>query len=179
MRIIRNIPEVRTGNKVASMSKKPKLIPTCEMKSLEEILGYKNSRVIERYEDELNLSGEEAETLFRDVLLFLYVCGTTDRKSEITPTKAIDEGWHEFIMFTKDYGIFCKEYFGIFIHHNPFTRSDRASGRGSPMKVAIDLAEKASSKPLSKNWDASVTAVGECNCNGAGNCSGDCCPVWG
>jgi len=172
-------PEVRTGIVVASKSKKPKTVPIAEMKSLQELLGYKNHRVIERYEDELKLSSEEANTLFEDVLLFLYVCGTTDRKSVITPTNAIDQGWHEFIMFTKDYTLFCKEYFGIFIHHNPFTRSDRLNNIAAPMSIAINLAKAISEKPLSKNWVPSPTGKAECNCNGAGNCSGDCCPVWG
>lgn len=31
----------------------------------------------------------------------------------------LDEMWHTFILFTKDYGDFCHEMFGHFIHHLP------------------------------------------------------------
>ena len=33
--------------------------------------------------------------------------------------REIDEMWHEFILFTKDYSDFCAKYFGEYMHHLP------------------------------------------------------------
>jgi len=33
--------------------------------------------------------------------------------------REIDEMWHEFILFTKDYTQFCQLYFGEYLHHLP------------------------------------------------------------
>jgi hypothetical protein len=35
------------------------------------------------------------------------------------PSKAIDVGWHEFILFTQKYSDFCEVAFGRFLHHTP------------------------------------------------------------
>jgi hypothetical protein len=36
----------------------------------------------------------------------------------------VDEVWHAFILFTKDYAEFCRSVFGEFIHHVPRTSRD-------------------------------------------------------
>jgi hypothetical protein len=33
----------------------------------------------------------------------------------------VDEVWHAFILFTREYAAFCQEAFGVFIHHVPRT----------------------------------------------------------
>lgn len=35
------------------------------------------------------------------------------------PSKAADDLWHEFILFTRDYKNFCDHAFGRFLHHTP------------------------------------------------------------
>ena len=35
------------------------------------------------------------------------------------PSKAVDDLWHEFILFTKHYNNFCQKAFGQFLHHTP------------------------------------------------------------
>ncbi|MEL6868036.1 MAG: hypothetical protein AAFP19_26670 [Bacteroidota bacterium] len=35
----------------------------------------------------------------------------------------IDEMWHTFILFTKEYHDFCMKYFGRFLHHNIIKRA--------------------------------------------------------
>ncbi len=35
------------------------------------------------------------------------------------PSQAVDDLWHEFILFTRDYKKFCDEAFGTFLHHTP------------------------------------------------------------
>tara|TARA_S200000501_G_scaffold22818_1_gene19825 strand:- start:186 stop:857 length:672 start_codon:yes stop_codon:yes gene_type:complete len=35
------------------------------------------------------------------------------------PSKVVDDAWHEFILFTQEYQVFCKRAFGKFLHHTP------------------------------------------------------------
>ena len=35
------------------------------------------------------------------------------------PSQVVDELWHEFILFTKNYDAFCRQAFGKFLHHTP------------------------------------------------------------
>jgi hypothetical protein len=35
------------------------------------------------------------------------------------PSRIVDEAWHEFILFTRDYQDFCQKVFGQFLHHIP------------------------------------------------------------
>jgi hypothetical protein len=38
------------------------------------------------------------------------------------PSQAADDLWHEFILFTRDYQLFCQLAFGQFLHHTPAVR---------------------------------------------------------
>jgi hypothetical protein len=35
------------------------------------------------------------------------------------PSQVADDLWHEFILFTRDYKLFCDLAFGQFLHHTP------------------------------------------------------------
>jgi len=35
------------------------------------------------------------------------------------PSQVVDDLWHEFILFTRDYHAFCEKAFGNFLHHTP------------------------------------------------------------
>jgi hypothetical protein len=43
----------------------------------------------------------------------------------------VDEAWHTFILFTKDYAAFCQVAFGEFIHHVPRTSRDPQTTDGT------------------------------------------------
>lgn len=46
------------------------------------------------------------------------------------PSEMVDEVWHQFILFTRDYDNFCRSVFGRFIHHQPalpYAKPSRAS----------------------------------------------------
>jgi len=35
------------------------------------------------------------------------------------PSQVVDDLWHEFILYTRNYEVFCREAFGQFMHHTP------------------------------------------------------------
>lgn len=41
------------------------------------------------------------------------------RKFVSMPSQAVDDLWHEFILYTRAYDAFCRQAFGGFLHHTP------------------------------------------------------------
>lgn len=42
--------------------------------------------------------------------------------------RVVDEFWHQFIIFTREYAAFCTRVFGFFVHHQPDTPVSRVPG---------------------------------------------------
>ncbi len=99
------------------MSTKINLQPSPSTNVFEGALDYKHKELVERLKQKLNLSEEAAQELFDDTKKYLCLCAVSDKP--IAPPAAIDRGWHEFLMYTKDYQEFCIKHFGKFIHHVP------------------------------------------------------------
>lgn len=99
--------------------------------SLAELSKFKHEAVVQRFQETWDVSESEAEELFEDMKKWLWLCAYCDdlpRGQRIDlaftqATKIIDEMWHTFILFTRDYDEFCSRYFGRFIHHAPTPRS--------------------------------------------------------
>ena len=82
-----------------------------------DIRNYHNLLLIERYSLKKNISVAQSEKLFEQLKDFLFQCSISSKP--LRPSKQIDDIWHEFILFTRDYYHFCKNYLGQFIHHVP------------------------------------------------------------
>jgi hypothetical protein len=94
--------------------------------SLEQVLAYRHPGVVRRYAKEQGVSLVEAEKVFRETLKWLYLCYRSIIASPdgigcpMTPEIAqLDEMWHTFVLFTRDYADFCEGSFGFFLHHVP------------------------------------------------------------
>jgi hypothetical protein len=48
----------------------------------------------------------------------------------LVPSGVVDEFWHTFILFTRDYAAFCERHFGYFLHHTPTDDTDEARLKG-------------------------------------------------
>ncbi len=87
-------------------------------KPLGEILGYRHDRLLQRYAADNSATMEEAERAFEGLKQFMVVCAVKPGR-KIT-SEPIDRMWHSFLLFTKDYRVFCESYLGRFVHHQPF-----------------------------------------------------------
>ena len=87
-------------------------------KPLDQVLAYQHDRLLERYAADHNASQEEAAQCFHAAKQFLYLCAVTPGYK--VTSAPIDEMWHTFLLFTRDYDAFCREQLGQFIHHEPF-----------------------------------------------------------
>ncbi|MBD9450273.1 hypothetical protein IB244_01585 [Rhizobium sp. RHZ02] len=76
--------------------------------------------ILARYCKEEGLSMEIAQDHRREMLRFLALCGTaTLHGKRYGMTGAVDELWHTFVIFTREYAAFCDAVAGRFLHHVP------------------------------------------------------------
>ena len=60
----------------------------------------------------------EVERLVHEYLIFMWL-RKLNPTQPITPSKLVDEVWHQHILFTREYAQFCQYRFGEFLHHKP------------------------------------------------------------
>lgn len=64
-------------------------------------------------------SAYEAEALFTEVKRYLVLTRLDDGVSWQMYSTRVDEVWHQFVLFTREYAMFCDEHLGGFAHHRP------------------------------------------------------------
>lgn len=112
------------------------------------IINYKNEDVIERFIDKYNIDENEALSIFEETKKWLWLChmGAIGEKkfSFIIDDSLliIDEMWHNFILFTKEYNDFCINNFGYYMHHQPTTKQDKNDWQKDPVKGLKEYKKK-------------------------------------
>lgn len=99
-----------------------------DQNQLKRILAYQNEDVISRFTDMMDVPKSEAEDIFMETKKFLYL---SQVPGIFIPDELliIDEMWHNFVLFTKDYHKFCLNNFGRFVHHQPATYGEKQAYR--------------------------------------------------
>lgn len=85
-----------------------------------DIFAYEAPFVIERLlKNGVVESPEEGEFLFREFKRWMQI--TASDRSRLWPifSLQIDEVWHAFILYTREYTAFCNQHFGRYVHHTP------------------------------------------------------------
>lgn len=145
------------------------------LNSLPLVMEYQHEEVVKRIAKVCNCKINEAKGIFQDTKRFLFLCGSYP--GTFVPPANIDEGWHCFILFTRDYHNFCLNFFGDFIHHFPNIANENINAT-SQIHKTLEIAENAFGK-LSDNWDfrkfASDGPVLEIGCSDTpcNNCSSE------
>lgn len=105
---------------------------------LPDLLQYKNYDVINRYKASYKNNVLSPEDVFSELLKYLWLTQKHKFDKEQFPLNRdlefvcavhkemaeIDDMWHTFLLFTKDYMLFCEQFFGDYIHHIPTTEAD-------------------------------------------------------
>ncbi len=130
------------------------------------VVAYKHPELVLRFKRKIELDDVEAEQLFADTKRYLYLCTVADKP--LAPPAVIDKGWHEFLMYTKDYQDFCIKHLGKFVHHTPnSTLRPHAVLRISDTSklAAVHFGE------LSQNWRVYANDCSpDYDCNGGPSC---------
>jgi hypothetical protein len=99
--------------------------PVSGRTSLEDVLAYQNEDLIARFVEEHGVLESYAQELFVETKKWLWLCYIESLEQAKIPLTiypnmgALDEMWHSFVLFSKDYETFCQDFFGNFIHHYP------------------------------------------------------------
>lgn len=88
------------------------------MTVVSSVASYQNEAVVARFIRDYHKTPEQAEQCFDELKEFLAEVAVAANRIE-PPSKDVDQMWHTFLLFTRDYAEFCKESFGKFIHHSP------------------------------------------------------------
>jgi hypothetical protein len=101
--------------------------------------------ILERFQKETGASRKKAQEIFTETQKWLWLCGRyrldLQRRKRlgfslgITPElKLIDEMWHQYILFSREYTEYCDTYLGGYVHHAPEVGADHAARKSSLSK---------------------------------------------
>jgi hypothetical protein len=65
------------------------------------------------------LNAAQRQEVFAGLADYFQLCRIAGRRMVAMPSQAVDDAWHEFILFTRRYETFCHSAFGRFLHHTP------------------------------------------------------------
>jgi hypothetical protein len=76
-------------------------------------------------------STAHAQELFLEVKRYLALAALPAGTEVPMFSTRVDQVWHEFVLFTREYALFCKDHVGHFMHHAPLEAagSDGAAAR--------------------------------------------------
>lgn len=148
----------------SALASKARKSRRCQSIPLNRIMSYRFKPLIDRLVTKKGMRISEAEGLYKDMLRFLYLCGTVEKV--LAPSERIDLAWHEFLLFTKEYQRFCSKMFGFFVHHNPRESGKRPAPRNgeSVIRNTLDAAHESFGE-LSSNWEFPGVKSFGCNYN--------------
>lgn len=86
------------------------------------------------------LTGEQRAQVFAGLVDYFQLCQQAGRRMVAMPSQAVDEAWHEFILFTRNYERFCRQAFGRFLHHTPAVAMTSPTQASDGLKRAWRLA---------------------------------------
>lgn len=65
------------------------------------------------------LTDEQLDLVFNTLKDYFQICIMANKQMIAMPSQVVDDAWHEFILSTRFYSIFCKKALGRFLHHTP------------------------------------------------------------
>lgn len=88
---------------------------------------YHHEEVILRFTSNFDVTYEKSLEIFQEMKLFLALMARypNDLVFAVESIYILDEMWHTFLMYTKDYREFCHQYFGFMIDHQPMKKAEK------------------------------------------------------
>ena len=105
---------------------------------LKKIMGYDLSLVTKTFAHRNPEYRDQANVLEKECKRFLYLAAIIPQL-EHAPTKPIDEYWHTFILFTREYTKFCQDVIGAYVHHKPLGAADHQAVFDRTQNMITDL----------------------------------------
>lgn len=130
--------------------------------------------IIEKYVDKYGVTEEVARAHERELKRYLAMC-LADPEAAYGMFGPIDEFWHTWILFTREWCEFGNAVAGRYIHHQPTTRQERqATSSREPngyRRFLTDYPAYFGEEPRAELWPVPRADHGCGSCSG---CSGGC-----
>jgi len=107
-----------------------------------------------------DLDQDTADRVVTQSLAFLLACALNP-EGRLSPSKAVDAGWHAFILHTADYAEFCDRVAGRYIHHTPTGPGD--SGVHQAMAAATAAMRAAGLHVDTALWNLAPDCTSDCH----------------
>jgi len=78
-------------------------------------------------------STAHAEELFLEVKKYLALSALRAEGEVPMFSTRVDQVWHEFVLFTREYALFCKQHVGHFMHHAPLEAAGADGAAARPV----------------------------------------------
>jgi hypothetical protein len=65
------------------------------------------------------LTEEQSSQVQAGLQQYFHICQRARGRFVSMPSQVADDLWHEFILFTRNYEVFCQKAFGKYLHHTP------------------------------------------------------------
>lgn len=111
-------------------------------------------RLVRRIVKDEQIEQAMAERIMGQALAFLKACADNPGAG-LSPSSAVDIGWHTFVLHTREYAAFCDRVAGRFIHHEP-TDGDAC---GHSKCVDTDCQSAVASEPVTSSVADTVAAI--------------------
>jgi hypothetical protein len=131
------------------------------------------NRLVGRIVIDEEMPRELAERIMDQTLGYLKLASTVP-EGHFSPSPLVDIGWHTFILYTREYSLFCREITGgKFIHHEPTDDPNVPNESSGPYATAEAM------KSFGLSVDEPLWACfckSDCsNCNGGQGCQCGSC----
>ena len=87
-----------------------------------------------------HLEVPQQERVLQGLRDYFRLCQMAGRRMVAMPSQAVDVVWHEFILYTRQYGEFCRNGVGRFLHHTPSDAMPSAEVASAGIRRAWRLA---------------------------------------
>ena len=89
--------------------------------TLRRALSYQNRDVVARFAKHFRVADDESAAIFEECKkwLWLHAVPGAPPLEMMDEFVVIDEMWHTFVLYTRDYSRYCVSRFGAYMHHNP------------------------------------------------------------
>jgi len=133
--------------------------------------------VIEKYADKYALTEVVAHEHERELKRYLAMC-LAQPDAEYGMFGPIDEFWHTWVLFTREWWEFSQSVAGHYIHHRPTTRKEKELVLSGviPSGYARFLADYAAffgEEPPAELWPRALEAMAGADCT-CSTCTGGC-----
>lgn len=155
----------------------PAVLPTTQLMESHSqkvaALLFPMGNVIARYTKEHPKLAAEAALHEQELKRYLFICAKHPGCGW-PMVNSLDELWHTFIIFTKDYHQFCHQLGMEYLHHQPFDAGKEISSIQPVYDQFLALYSQEFGEPTASIWPNKLSSDCGSGCSGGG-CSGIGC----